>query len=245
MTEQAENIARSFPELLLSYQAATYFLFAAAAALVLTAIFMKRKGRLIFLYPVLLLAVIGFNPFILVVLFERIGRAEAKYPDILLIIPVALVLAGGIVSCAFAIGNKLIRSLVLILACGLIVVTGVPSFLHFFPLRLPVNFQIMEPETIKICDYITEHSDSDLSRVAFEDETLRGEAREYTAQIAVAELFGDADQALPDAGELKTRISELEPDYIVIRKDSSWGELLEEAGVSQVAYTDGEVIYAV
>ena len=242
MIEQARTNGGMVLELLKGYQSPTYFLYAAGAAVILAAVFAKRRGRLLFLYPVLILALTVFNPFLLSVLFERVGKAEEKYPSLLVMIPVAFVLAGGVTAAAFAFKNYLVRALILVAACGLIVVTGTPSFLNFFSFELPSNYQMLDQETVKICDYILEHSSKDLSRVAFEDELLRGEAREYTAQIAVAEIFGDSDEAL-DAEALKEKLTELAPDYIVVKKDGEMPGLLEKAGASQAAYTDGQYIY--
>ena len=242
MIEQAKINGQMVLDLLKGYQSPTYFLYAAGAAVILFAIFGKRRGRLLFLYPVLLLILTVFNPFLLPYLFERVGKAEEKYPSFLIIIPVAFVLAGGITAVAFACRNKIVRALVLVAACGLVIVTGTPSFLKFFSFELPSNYQRMNPETVRICDYIVEHSSKDLSTAAFEDELLRGEAREYTAQIAVAEIFGSGAD-LTDANLLKEKLEELEPDYIVVKKDGDMPKLLEKAGASQAAYTDGQYIY--
>ena len=207
----------------LTYQGASWMLYTAACALVLVMIFGRRKGRLVFLYPLLILALTMLNPYIYPVLFKVQGGMEGDYYRVLFKSgAVKFVLTAGVIA--------------------FLAITGEPELTKVLPAGIPQNVYAADGTLVRICDYLDQHSPEDIKTVAFENEDYQADVRDYDASIFLSDILQDGTAA-KSAEAFKKAAAEDDADYYVVKKGSGLESVVKQAGATSIVTIDDQVIY--
>ncbi|MDO4620322.1 MAG: hypothetical protein Q4B09_06840 [Lachnospiraceae bacterium] len=224
------------------YQKPGFFLFLAAAGLLLTFFFGRRKGRVLFVYPSLLLLLTVFNPYFYTHVLLRLGHLTTEYYRLLWALPLLYAAAYGFTS-LLSREKKALRAAGGLLAGAMVIfllITAAPPLSEYVQqLQLPADELLFDQELQVIADYIMDVSGNDEPVTAFEEEAYRRQVREYNAAIMVSPLFsGNA----ADADELREELQRYLPDYIVLRRDGETAAMMSEIGLRMIGYTDDHLI---
>ena len=218
------------------YQKPSYFLVAAAMLLVVAAIFEGRKVRCAFVWPLLILAVTVFNPYIFPFLFVEQGRLVEKYYMFLWTVPVTLIIGCGIISCIRHIPVKWLRPVVFAGALAAIAFFGTPKLISYVDVVLPSDLMKADPELVTICGYLSGHADTVSPLVAFERRDFAEEAMELDASIRISGML---------EGKKPSEIEAEEVDFAVIGANSEdVAKRLAELGMVRIAHTPDSYVFA-
>lgn len=227
---------------LLTYQGASWMLYTAACALVLVMIFGRRKGRLVFLYPALILALTMLNPYIYPVLFKVQGGMEGDYYRVLWLVPAGALTAAGAVALIFRFKSGAVKLVLTAAVIAFLAITGEPELTKVLPAGLPENVYAADGTLVKICDYLDEHSPEDTPTVSFENEDYASSVRDYDASILLSDILHDGTAAKSSEAFQKAAAEDT-ADYYVVKKGSDLESVVKQAGETSIVTIDDQVIY--
>lgn len=221
-----------------AYGGGGVFLYAAFVMLIPASVFGGRRVRAVFLWPLLILAVTAFNPYVFPWLFIHYQQLIEEYYKFLWVVPVLLMIACGAVLIAFRFRSKLVKFLVFLAFCALLALGAVPRITEYVNYSLPGNAMKADAELLTLCDYILENAPTDTPLVAFERLDFAQEAAAYNASIRISDLL-----IPPESGEAEITRSNGE-DFIVIGKDSAaLPARLKELGYRACAETPESLVF--
>ena len=226
----------------LTYQGASWMLYTAACALVLVMIFGRRKGRLVFLYPLLILALTMLNPYIYPVLFKVQGGMEGDYYRVLWLLPAGALTAAGAVALIFRFKSGAVKFVLTAGVIAFLAITGEPELTKVLPAGIPQTVYAADGTLVRICDYLDQHSPEDIKTVAFENEDYQADVRDYDASIFLSDILQDGTAA-KSAEAFKKAAAEDDADYYVVKKGSGLESVVKQAGATSIVTIDDQVIY--
>ena len=226
----------------LKYQGASWMLYAAACALALVMIFGGRKGRLVFLYPAIILALTMLNPYIYPELFRVQGGMEGDYYRVLWLVPAGALTAAGAVFLIFRFKSGFVKCILTAAVIAFLAITGEPELTKVLPTGLPQNVYASDETLVRICDYLDRHSPEDTKAVAFENEDYASSVRDYDASILPSDLLHDGT-ATKNAEAFEKAAARDDTDYFVVKKGSDLESIIGQAGAISVVTIDDQDIY--
>ena len=218
------------------YQEPGIIFYAALVLLIIAAIFGGRKVRCVFFWPVLILALTLFNPYLFPYLFVKWPSLIEQYYSGLWTIPTALIIGASAAVLAWRFRAVWAKFLVLFAAAALLIAGAVPAVNTYRHIVIPSNFMKADAELVTLCDYVAEKSESDHPKVAFEREDFALEAAAYDADLRISDLF---------AGEEQDTLGQTNGEqFIIIRKENKeLGKQLKSAGFRAVASTPDSLVF--
>ena len=220
------------------YQAPGYYIIVAAVFLVIAAVSGGRRVRTAFLYPLILLILTVFNPYVFPLLLGNNSRFIENYYSVLWIVPITMIPAAGVVSAASRLPHIVPKILLTVFALAVLTLLGTPRLRSYAGTEMPANMMKADAELVTICDYIAADAETDAPVVAFERADFAEEAMAYNPAILISNaLYADEGAPSPDA--------ESTEDFFVIRKESSELEkALRSSGYKAIAHTPDSYVFA-
>ncbi len=204
------------------------FLAVALLGFAMSLFFGKRKGRLIFVYPSILIALVLLNPYIFPELLAGRVGLNTEYYRTLWMLPTAMVTGYGAVSLMRVFKPRAAGILALSIFAVGIVITGTSQINDLSWMNGPSNIWGAETEVIRITGQILNDSDSDRPLVYFPTEELAEEVRGIEPTIR---------------GVIAPSYEEIEADYYVLEAGTDVTEETEEEKLTVVYESEDYVVY--
>ncbi len=106
------------------FQYPASFLLLIPIALLLIAVFGKRRGRMLFVYPTLLLAVLLYNPYVTEWVLNTKQTWITEYYRILYLLPTGILVGYAAITLSSAMKKRIVAVLILAFSCGIVVLAG-------------------------------------------------------------------------------------------------------------------------
>lgn len=167
-----------------SFESPGWYLIVCAAALLVVLLFGKRKGRVLFFYPLVLFALAALNPSVL----QRVSAGQEGTGKSILsalwVIPFAMLAVCGLFSLCRKFHGKVFRVLTVVLFCAVIFLTGSPAVTEAsYYYNVSMDHLTGQNEGSAIADLITQNMESDTADVYVEEEDLAAQIRAENAGL--------------------------------------------------------------
>lgn len=209
------------------------FLIPTAIALLAIVIWGKRKGRVLFLYPPILIAALLFNPYSLALLGRERGTALWSFFALL---PLSLILVYGAVCIGSRFQKRRFRLLVAVLFALTLALTGVPAVSGLGELKAKAENFDSQSQAEGIADLILKDASSDRTTVFVEEEDLARQIRFCNPAISCKVQEGTDEEML------KKELGEEGIDYYIVKRESGLIKILEQ-DADQIGYSADYMIY--
>ncbi len=225
---------------LLEYQEPCFFLFGALGVLLAASLFSGRRFRSAFLWPLLMLAVSVFNPYVFPLFLRPGPEVVEQYYRFLWCVPVPLLIGGGCAIIVFRVRPPWLKVLLYTVPAALILFFGTYFTMSGKEMTLPSNLMKADEELVALCDYIFANTLTDSPLVAFEDERLAEEAPAYDPSIRISDFFVDEEGESRKPRDLEASGE----DFIVVRADGRMERAVKRLDYKLVGRTKESCIYA-
>ncbi len=221
-------------KVLRQYEYPSVFLFVVLAAIVMIVIFGKRKGRMLFVYPLLLIGLTVLNPYVFPSLISVRSGLHADFYRALWLIPLSMITACGAVSLARFLKSKAAGAIVLVLFLAAVLVTGSTDFGRFQVFNQSMNVWGAENDLIQAADAIRRDSDLESVLVGTETETLAEDLRAYDVDFRCMIL---TDPAVLTGQKQSDSVTEI-PEYCILEKGGEMLQSVQQQDLSVIFETD-------